>query len=253
MTKLRKHLAGTAVLVIAAAAAGAAHAQAKGGVVDRKLFGGDFSFNGLVRVEAAISTSGDMSPANQLGLQSNGRPINRQAGNPATQYTTTIAPGELTDLLTGLGVINLPGLSGPPPRGVSNNIGVADTITRYVPLRNNDLNYHLIRFEATPSITWGDWSLQTRVRAVYDPGGLGYEEFDYNDYNDINSGFTTGSLDAGRQYRGKPDYLGYEVDGEKNPIFFERSGKNYQVDLPAFFVQWTNGDITARLGNQSVA
>jgi hypothetical protein len=34
---------------------------------------------------------------------------------------------------------------------------------------------------------------------------------------------------------------------------FERSGKHYMVDAPAFFLQWTNGNVTARLGNQSVA
>ena len=251
MSSHRKRWVGATIALATALVPGVVVAQ-NAGRVDRTLFGGDFSFNGLFRVETAFSTSGQISPANQYGLRSNGRPINRVAGNPLDQYRTTLAPGDIP----GLGAV-IDDLLGDPtvgnPRGVSNNLGVSDTITRYIDQRKQDLNYHLFRFEATPSISWGEWSLQTRIRAVYDPGELGYQDFNYNDYDDINGGFETGNRTAGRQYDSSPDYLGYEVDNKRNPIFFERSGKNYQVDLPAFFVQWTNGNVTARLGNQSVA
>ncbi|MGQ0620692.1 MAG: DUF1302 family protein [Panacagrimonas sp.] len=264
---------GVVAAMVLAGTAGIANAQggsggATAGAVDRKLFGGDLSFNGLFRVETAFSTTGRASPANQRGLLSNGLAIRRSAGNPVTQYNTRIVPDIGSQILELPGSIfvppgstlNLPIAAGlPPTDGVSSPSlsGTSDTFTRYVPDAEQTLNYHILRFEVTPSINWGDWSLQTRFRAIYDPGSLGYEEFDFNDYNDINRGFQTGiggvEGGASRQYNGKPDYMGYEVDGERNPIFFERSGKNYSVDFPAFFLQWTNGDITARLGNQTVA
>jgi hypothetical protein len=258
---------GATAVALATATAGTANAQEMSRT-DRKLFGGDFSFNGLFRVETAFSTSSQVSAANQFGLGSNGRAVNRVAGAPSTGldndgFKVPLTPAGLGDLGLSLGLPSLPsflagnGLSS--PRGVTNDIGVADTITRYVPARDQDVNYHLLRFEITPSINWDSgFSFITRFRAVYDPGGLGYADFNYSDYNDINN-YGPGSFaqnkvgDARRQYGGDPDYLGYEVDNKKNPIFFERSGKNYQIDAPAFFLQWTNGNITARVGNQSVA
>ncbi|MGQ0698176.1 MAG: DUF1302 family protein [Panacagrimonas sp.] len=269
MSGIRSRWIGVAAMLALVAISDWAYAQGGGataGKVDRKLFGGDFSFNGLFRVETAFSTTGRASPANQRGLLSNGLAINRVAGNPVTGYRTLLEPTALgTVLQIPAGVLgalsparslNLPLAAGfPAQEGVSapSLTGLSDTFTRYVPEADQIVNYHILRFEATPSISWGDWSLQTRIRAVYDPGSLGYEEFDFDDYRDINRGFQTGFEDAGRQYRGEPDYLGYEVDGERNPLFFERSGKNYQIDLPAFFLQWTNGDVTVRAGNQSVA
>lgn len=263
-----KRWIGATGLILAAGSSGLAIAQdgTELGRVDRKLFGGDLSFNGQFRIETAFSASGRMSAANQLGLGSNGRPVNRQAGAPVPGtvdqgFKTPLAlSNDLGNILTGLGV-NLPAFpgTGGDPRGVSNNVGVADTMRRYVPTRDQDLNYHLFRFEFQPSINWeSGFSFISRFRAVYDPGDAGYEPFDYKDYDDINN-YGPGSFsqneigDAKRQYRGEPDYLGYEVDHKKNPLLFERSGKHYQVDAPAFFLQWTNGDITARLGNQSVA
>jgi hypothetical protein len=108
----------------------------------------------------------------------------------------------------------------------------------------------LLRFEATPSLSWGDLSLITRVRAVYDPGGLGYEDFDYHDYDNMNGGITGGES---LQFHGKPSYLSYQVNGNKHPIVFEQSGRNYQLDLPAFLLQYNHGNTTVRVGNQSIA
>ncbi len=262
MSVIRKRI-GAVALAAATVTTGAAFAQGEmAGAVDRKLFGGDFSFNGQFRLESAFSTTGRASPANQRGLLTNGLAVKRNAGNPLDGYNSTIVPEGAAVLgadslatLTAFGI--LPSIGGglPPARGISNQGlgGVNDTFTRYVPDAEQIVNYHLLRFEATPSISWGNLSLQTRIRATYDPGKLGYEEFDFNDYNDTNRGFETGSRDAGRQYNGRPDYLGYQVDHKKNPLLFERSGKNYGVDLPAFFVEYTNGDYTVRLGNQSVA
>ena len=111
-------------------------------------------------------------------------PIRRVVGNPALNYAQPLLP---TDALIGpAGIIPLGGLAVlPPTEGVSDLQGTNDTITRYVPKKSQLLNYHLLRFEITPTLAWGDWSLITRLRAVYDPDHLGYEQFAAGDYANI--------------------------------------------------------------------
>ncbi|WP_273452684.1 DUF1302 family protein [Nevskia ramosa] len=222
--------------------------QAAGGA-GSKFLGADFSYNGFIRLDAAFSTDDRVQQANQLGDLANGVPIRREPGNPVLGFAVPLQP---TDALIGpAGVIPLSGIGVlPPTRGVSQQVGINDTITRYMPIKNQLLNYHLLRFEVTPTLSWGEFSLITRLRAVYDPDDLGYTDFDYRDYDDINGGVSGGES---RQFHTTPDKLGYQVEGNKNPIFFERSGRNYMVDLPAFFVQWNSGNTTVRVGNQTIA
>jgi len=222
--------------------------QAAGGA-GSKFLGADFSYNGFIRFDVAFSTDDRVQQVNQFGDLANGVPIRREPGNPALNYAVPLQP---TDALIGPGgVIPLSGIGVlPPTRGVSQQVGVNDTVTRYVPLKNQLLNYHLLRFELTPTLSWGDFSLITRLRAVYDPDDLGYNDFDYRNYDDINGGISGGES---RQFHSTPDKLGYQVEGNKNPIFFERSGRNYMVDLPAFFLQWNSGNTTVRVGNQTIA
>lgn len=244
-----KHACG---VIMAAGAIGfspGVFAQAEG---NYDVLGGTLSFTGLFRLETAVNTSYSANRFNQFGLPSGGVPIRRAAGNPLDGYRSTlaVAPGGLNPLLDLLGGFT-PVVTGAPPLGVSNSTVVADTYTRYVPVRDNDINYHLMRFEISPNIDWGGgWSFQSRFRAVYDPGGLGYRDFSHRDFADVNGGIVGGDPSI---YHGDPNYLGYRTDDERNPLLFERSGKNYQIDAPAFFLQWTNGNITARLGNQTVA
>ena len=203
---------------------------------EMRLFGGDFSLNGQFRLETAISTSDEAAPANQHGDPANGVTIRRQAGNPADGFRTVLQP---TDGLLGPG--------GLVPIGLG---GANDTVTRYVPSEDPMLNYHALRFESTASIAWRNFSVVARMRALYDPGSAGYEDFDYGDYAHINGGITGGEP---QQFHGKPSHLGYRVEGQDNPLLFERAGRNFMVDFPALFLQWTNGRATFRLGNQSVA
>ena len=233
----KKVVANAVVLTAAMLCAAPANAAGEGG----RFLGADFSYNGLFRVETAFSTSGENAYANQFGDPANGRTIYRQAGDPALGWTAPLDP---TGLLT-------PSVL-PLPLGVqqASASGANDLFTRYVPSRDNDLNYHILRFEIMPTLAWGDFSLITRLRAVYDPGGLGYRDFDYRDYEGINGGIEGGER---RQFAGEPDFLGYAVREEDNPLLFERSGRNYQIDLPAFFLQWNSGNTTVRVGNQSVA
>lgn len=224
--------------------------QAAGGA-GSKFLGGDFSYNGFFRLDVAFSTDDRVQQANQFGDLANGVPIRRVVGNPALNFAQPLLP---TDALIGpAGIVPLGGLGVlPPTEGVSDLQGTNDTFTRYVPKKNQLLNYHLLRFEITPTLAWGDWSLITRLRAAYDPNSLGYEDFDARDYENINGGFDGGDT-PDRQFQGKSDKLGYSVPGSRNPLIFERSGRNYQVDLPAFFLQWNAGNTTVRLGNQTVA
>lgn len=212
-----------------------------GGAADSRFLGADFSYNGLLRLETAFSTSGESAYANQYGDPANGATILRQAGDPALGYTVPLDPTGLT----------IPSVL-PLPLGVqqASASGANDLFKRYVPSRDNDLNYHVLRFEITPTLSWGDISLISRLRAVYEPGDLGYRDFDYKDYDGINGGIEGGEK---RQFRGSPDFLGYGVVGDKQPLLFERSGKHYMIDLPALFLQWNSGNTTVRIGNQSVA
>ena len=215
-----------------------------------QIFGGDFSYNGFVREETAINTSGTSQQANQFGDLANGVAIPRQAGDPLTGYKSTLGLG----LPTQLGGIGIP-TALPPGLGVSNlnAAGTADTFTRYVPRRAPEINYHALRVEVSSSIAWGSLSIQTRMRALGDPGGLGYRDFDARDYANINAGFPGGNPTTVDLQNGTPNYFGYEVDSKAHPLFLERSGRNYMVDFPALFGQWTNGNLTVRVGNQTIA
>lgn len=247
MTKKRR-TGRLAVLVLLCTVCGTAMAQELG---NYEFFGGTMSFTGLVRLETAINTSSQANRFNQFGDPANGVSIRRSAGNPLDGYRSTLnVVSDLNPLLDLIGGV-LPTATGPAPLGVSNSTIVADTYRRYVPARDPEMNYHVFRAEFTPTIAWGGgWSFQSRFRAVYDPGKLGYKEFTYEDYDDVNGGVVGGNKSL---YHGRPNYLGYRTDDERNPLLFERSGKHYMVDAPAFFLQWTNGNVTARLGNQSVA
>lgn len=242
------------VVALGGASALAPTAFAQGGPGNIDFLGGTLSFNGLVRLETAINTSSQANRFNQYGDPANGVSINRAAGNPAPgiRYNQTIVPGPtaLSGIAAALGVLT-PVVTGGDKLGVTNDLIVQDTFTRYVPPRDPDLNYHILRTEITPNIDWGGgWSFQSRFRAVYDPGRLGYKDFTYGDYDDVNGGIDGGNPSL---YHGSPNFLGYRTDDKRNPLLFERSGKHYMVDAPAFFLQWTNGNVTARLGNQTVA
>lgn len=236
---------GFAVVLVTAVVGGPALAQGTGNF---SFLGGSLSYTGQIRLEAAVSTTSTRNGFNQFGHAGNGVPIQRAAGNPATAYQTTLTPQALNQFTDSLGLsLIAPGTQ----LGVTNSTIVADTFTRYVPASNPDMNYHVARFEFSPAIRWGrQWSFLARFRALYDPGGLGYRDFSYRDFADINGGIVGGDPSL---YHGRPNFLGYRTDDDRNPLLFERSGKNYMFDLPAFFLQWTNGTVTARLGNQSVA
>ncbi|MDB5987919.1 MAG: hypothetical protein JWR16_2972 [Nevskia sp.] len=230
---------GVAALVLTSTGAQA------GGGAGFQFLGGDVSYNGLIRSELAINT-GHAAYSNQFGDEANGVPIPRAAGNPLTNWTTVLDPTGPLPLGFIIGAVL------PPTKGVSNQslLTTTDVVTRYVPHENPDLNYHVLRGELQTTIAWDNIALVTRLRVLYEPDGLGYRDFDYDAYQDINGGITGGVPGL---YHHTPNHLGFEVEGKRHPLLFERSGANYSVDLPAFFLQYQVGSLTARLGNQSVA
>ena len=275
MKRACRQLFQVAAGVLALASVGSAWAAGGAGF---QIFGGDFSWNGFVRQEDAFNTSRNGQEVNQFGDPVDGIPVPRAAGNPFINYAAPIDPTGVSSCngVTGTVLGNVPllglcqGLTGPTgglqqiqasltksnttalgSNQISPLLGVSDVFTRYIPRRTPEMNYHVLRLELSSNIKWGEFELQARLRTLFDPGNLGYREFNAADYANVNSG-TTGGVP--RQFFGKPDNFGYDVDGNhRNPLYFERSGRNYFVDLPAFFLQWSHGDYTVRVGNQSVA
>lgn len=220
-----------------------AGAQAAGGA-GTKFLGADFSYNGFLRLEAAVKTTSDDNYWNQNAYKFNGQTIRRVAGNPVGGFQMPLAPGQA--IYDGLGLDGLPIQIRVPANGITSS----DSNRDGVPNEHSFVNYHALRFEATPTLAWGNFSIITRIRALYDPGGAGYVDFDPAAYRFENGGIK-GGLNS--NYSVKPNYFGYRVEGNSNPVPLEFSGRNYLVDLPAFFAQYQQGPLTLRIGNQTVA
>ncbi|MGQ3058286.1 MAG: DUF1302 family protein [Nevskia sp.] len=187
----------------------------------------DFSWGGFIRPELAITLGGE-NPNNQRGNPFNGVSVARQPGVP-----------QPVDALGGI----LPPFSVPA-------VGLGDNVTRPVTPANNFFNLHLLRLELegamkfTPSL-----KLVGRLRAVFDPGN--YSEFDPQ--NVVNG--ATGGISGGDPalYGGAPNYFEYQVEGLKRPNPLEAAGPNYLVYFPALFLDYQEGPLNIRVGNQQIA
>ncbi|MCM2311128.1 MAG: hypothetical protein NDI84_06950 [Steroidobacteraceae bacterium] len=118
----------------------------------------------------------------------------------------------------------------------------ADTATRTGKDADDTFNYLLLRGELNMEYRINErWSATAKLRALFDPGV--YEEFEPN---------SVGSNAAGKLY-GRPNYFDYDVEGMSNPHPLEWTGENYQVYLPSLFLQYNNGPLDVRIGNQQIA
>ncbi|MCX7062965.1 MAG: DUF1302 family protein [Nevskia sp.] len=227
-----------AIRVIAAAAMlMAAHAAVAQEEVDQSGDGSssggglfsdfDFSWGGFIRPELAITLGGE-NPNNQRGNPFNGVAVNRQPGVP-----------QPVDGLGGL----LPPFSIPA-------VGLGGDVTRPVTPANNFFNLHLLRVELegamkfTPSL-----KLVGRLRAVFDPGN--YSEFDPLSVANADTGGISGGDPT--LYGGDPNYFEYQVAGLKRPNPLEAAGPNYLVYFPALFLDYQEGPLNVRVGNQQIA
>jgi hypothetical protein len=191
--------------------AGALIAGAPAWSASGEVLGVDYTFSGMIRLEAALKTTEDENPFNQRGNLFNGKEVERSGGLP----------------LLGL---PLPSLT-------------ADTATRNGDPADNDFNLTQLRLENTLQLRFSDsWSATAKLRGIFDMAQ--YDEFD--------PGFT-GSEADGYLY-GEPNYFEYDEfykGGAQNPL--EVSGDNYMVDFPSLYVDYQNGPLLVRMGNQQVA
>lgn len=203
-----------------------AQAQDVSGQSSGGLFGNiDFSIGQMIREETAFRTT-DGNPYNENTNYLQNVTVHRQA----------YVPPSLTVNLVQWGQLPLP---------------YADNLRRgdYVPTSGNHLNYEILRSETEFAVKFGEeFNITGRLRAVYQPDV--YNDFNASSVADQQGGITGGIPSI---YHGKPNYMGYEVEGSRSPNPLEWSGRNYQVYFPALFGEWHHGNFDMRLGNQQIA
>ncbi len=117
-----------------------------------------------------------------------------------------------------------------------------DTATRTGEPADNDFNLLFLRGRIDFGYKFtGNLKFIGSVRGVYDP--TIYEEFDPA---------AVDSQAVGQNY-GKPNYFEFDTPGLSNPNPLEIAGRDYMVDLPAFFFDYQNGPMLLRIGNQQIA
>lgn len=221
----------------------------------------DLALGGFLRAEGSYSTSSFDNPNNQLGNTFNERSIERQAFVPPALITTVIGDlpilGPIVDALP----ITLPAVGTwttlPFPPGVANDTSSPglrgfDTALMEgtpIPRVDNDINYAILRGELEIGLRYGqNWSLIGRLRGIYDPAV--YDEFDARSIANSRASILGGDPEL---YAGSPNYFDYRVEGggRANPL--EWTGENYQIYFPALFLQYNNGPLNLRIGNQQIA
>jgi hypothetical protein len=117
-----------------------------------------------------------------------------------------------------------------------------DVATRTGGDASDTFNFLMLRGELNMEYKFNDnWTATAKMRALFDPGV--YDEFDPG---------KVGSIAAGKLY-GKPNYFDFDVEGSSNPNPLEWTGENYMFYMPSLFLQYNNGPLDIRLGNQQIA
>jgi hypothetical protein len=119
---------------------------------------------------------------------------------------------------------------------------VSDVATRFGDQTSDRVNLAILRarLEADIKLT-SNLSLQAKMTAIVDPSL--YNEHSRAEYD---------SQAVGKLY-GRPNYFRYEVEGETHPNPLEWSGRNYLINFPALFLDYQNGPLNVRVGNQQIA
>lgn len=183
-----------------------------------ELMGVDYSLSGLIRVELAAKTASDENPFNQGGNVFNGKTVERRGG---------------------LNIGDILGLDLPIPIAIP----FRDDATRNGKPASNDFNHSQVRLESTLQLKFSDnWSATAKLRGIFDAAL--YDEFDPDSVNSNASGYLYG----------EPNYFEYddfETGGEQNRL--EVAGDNYMVDFPSLYLDYQNGPLLIRAGNQQIA
>ncbi|MEF7615097.1 DUF1302 family protein [Aquincola sp. MAHUQ-54] len=118
---------------------------------------------------------------------------------------------------TGLGPVLAPG-SSPATLGRPRSLA-----------GKNDLNLLATRVELNLDGKFGErWALHGKLRGFYD------------------AAYGSGVLDGGNAYR-------QPLRGSGGGTAFEKAGKSYAVDLPALYLDYNDGPLWVRIGNQQIA
>lgn len=205
----------------------------------------NYSFGGFLRLESAFSTSKDENPFNQNGNPYNDVTINRQAYTPPA-----LVPAILPILGQPAGSILTPNWSSLPVPALLAFDAQAPAV-RDVRSQDSLLNYGVIRGEVEGTIQLTEsLSLIGRLRALYSPTDVYDYSFDGGSLDGIQGGMTGGDPAL---YRREPNYFDYRVEGGGNPNPLEWAGAEYQVYFPALFLQYNEGPLNVRIGNQQIA
>lgn len=198
-----------------------------------------YSVSGFVRLETAISTTGLENTNNEGGNKFQNRSVPRQAYLPPTLAGNTL----LQSLIPGLPDTTTWGAA---PLPFSDSLRRGDRVKS----TSSDINYSVLRTEVELSYKYGPhWDFITRIRALYQPD-FAFDQFDFSDLDGDQGGVTGGN----QLYHGKPSYFDYRTAaGGRTSQVLEITGRNYQVYLPAFVVNYSQGDLNIRLGNQQIA
>ena len=121
---------------------------------------------------------------------------------------------------------------------------LSDTTTRNGVPADNDFNQVQIRTENTLQLRFTDkFSATVKVRGIFDAAE--YDEFDPSSVN---------SMRGGHLYSGAPNYFehdDFDDGGSFHPL--EVAGDNYMLDFPSLYLDYQDGPLLVRTGNQQVA
>ncbi|MFT3791867.1 MAG: hypothetical protein QM741_12500 [Rudaea sp.] len=117
-----------------------------------------------------------------------------------------------------------------------------DTVTRNGGSDDARLNLQAFRAQLDATMHFNDALTGViKLRALYDPDW--YDNFDPGAVNSHSIGYVYG----------EPNLYKYHTAGNARPNPLEWSGSSYMIDLPAFFLEYNQGPLDVRVGNQQIA
>jgi len=180
----------------------------------------DFTISGFIRQEMAFKLSDKENQANNHGNPFNGKDVPLE---PLGLDLSTVTG--VNNLLSGLGLPTLGNVTQPL---FGSAVTLPPTGRRNVRTADNDFNLFATRLEVNMSAAIdANWSARLTVRGYYDWNA-------YDDNGDTNF-FDT-------QFR---------EGGGGTPL--EYAGQNFMIDLPVATIEYTNGPLFVRAGNQQIA
>lgn len=181
----------------------------------------DLDIQGLVRFETAAKLTNDENPYNQLGNEMNGRTVRRDssllgpaAGGRADFYTRGI--GQQNTATSPFNTVS--------PVGTTQ--GPLDSTGR----TGADNQFNLLAGRAEVDFTLNinqQMTIYSKVR--------GYSQPDVFDET------------------GSPDFFGGNLYSHDRGTLLEINGDNYMIDIPALYIDYNNGPLWIRAGNQQIA